>query len=487
MFTSDSKKIIMKNIILNTIKMKRVFVLTLATIISVAMVSCVQDDDFTIPTSLGNEENQMLNDLLNSSATPISIADLKNQFAFGQVTPILSDIYVKGYVTSSDATGNFYKEFFIQDNPSNPTAGMKVVLNQVDSYNQFNVGREVYIKLQGLYIGETRSGDDVITIGGQINEDGDEVDELTANQIPNHIFRSEVTETLVPMTLKLSDINDAHIGMYIMFENVQFPNDLAGESYVDPNDDFDTSRLIEGCDGFDYTYFPMETSAFASFKNTPLPTSSGGTISGVINKTFNGSNTVLVLNSIEDVNLTDSKCEPLDINDFTTIFEEDFQEAIDNTNLDITDWTNFAEEGGELWTEQVFSGNGYTEFSGFRTNDDVNIGWLVSPGIDMDAQDNEFLNFKTAQHHLDSVDNTLEVFVSTDYDGSNVLAATWMPIEANLANINDSWYAFKDSGLIDISGYSGTLYVAFKFVGSGNDTTLDGAYFVDDFRVLGTN
>jgi hypothetical protein len=484
MFTSDSKKIIMKKIILNTIKMKRVFALTLATILSAAMVSCVHDDDFTIPETLGTEENQRLNDLLNSNATTISIADLKNQFTFGQATKIQSDIYVKGYVTSSDATGNFYKEFFIQDNPSNPTAGMKVVLNQVDSYNQFNVGREVYIKLQGLYIGETRSGDDVITIGGQINEDGDEVDELTANQIPNHIFRSEVTETLVPMTLKLSDVNDAHIGMYIMFENAQFSNSLAGESFVDPNDDFDTSRLIESCDGFDYTYFPMETSAFANFKNVILDTNAGGTIAGVINKTFNGSNTVLVLNSIEDVNLTNSKCEPLDINDFTTIFEEDFQEAIDDTNLDIADWTNFAEEGGELWTEQVFGGNGYTEFSGFRTFDAVNIGWLVSPGIDMDAQDNELLNFKTAQHHLDSVDNTLEVFVSTDYDGTNVLAATWMPIEANLANINDSWYSFKDSGLIDISGYSGTLHVAFKFVGSGTDTTLDGTYFVDDFRVL---
>lgn len=474
----------MKNIELKINKMKSVLTIVLA--FGLIMVSCVQDDDFTVPESLGNEENAGLQALLSSSSTLVSIDDVKNQFSFGEATEILSDIYVKGYVTSSDATGNFYKEFFIQDQPSNPTAGMKVVLNMVDSYNQFNVGREVYIKLKGLYVGETRSGDDVIAIGGSPNVDGDEVEDISAAQIPSHIFRSEMTEVLTPLTLDFSQVNDSHIGMFLSFENVQFPDELAGESFVDSNDDFDTSRTMESCLGFDYVYFPLETSAFASFKNIPLPTGSGGTIAGVISKTFNGSNTVLVLNSLDDVQLTDSKCAPLDINDFEIIFEEDFQEAIDNTNLDIADWTNFAEVGGELWTEQVFSGNGYAEFSGYLTGDAVNIGWLVSPGIDMDAQDNEFLNFQTAQHHLDSVDNTLEVFVSTDFSG-DVLSATWEPIEANLAGISDSWYQFKDSGLIDISSHSGTLHVAFKVVGSGTNTSLDGAYFVEDFRILGTN
>ncbi len=180
----------------------------------------------------------------------------------------------------------------------------------------------------------------------------------------------------------------------------------------------------------------------------------------------------------------DARCTPLDINDLSVVFEEDFDTAIDDTILDIAGWTNFAEEGGKLWSEQVFNGNGYADFNSFQTDDDINIGWLVSPGIDMDGQDNEFLNFKTAQHHLTSADNTLEVFVSTDYDGSDVLAATWEPITANLASLSDSWFAFIDSGLIDISSYSGTLYVAFKVVGSGTDTNLDGGYFVEDFKVL---
>ena len=477
----------MKNIISQTMKFNRILTLIMVTVATLAMFSCVQDDDFTVPTSLGDENNQGLAALLSSSATPMAIAELKDQFVFRQATEIVSDVYVKGYVSSSDATGNFYKEFFIQDHPTNPTSALKVVLNLTDSYNQFNFGREVYINLKGLYLGETRSGDDVIGIGGKPSDDGEEIEEITANQIPKHVFRSEVTETISPKVLTFSQINDSHVGMFVMVENVQFPNSLQGESYVDESDDFDTSRMMESCEGFSYVNFPLETSSFASFKNVILTTDAGGTIAGVISKTFNGSNIVMVLNSLDDVNLTGSKCEPLNINDFTVIYEEDFDAAVDNTNLDLPGWTNFAEVGGELWTEQVFSGNGYAEFSGYFTGDDVNIGWLISPGIDMDAQSNEFLNFQTAQHHLDSPANTLEVFVSTDFNGTDVLAATWLPIEANLAKQSDSWYSFQDSGLIDISSYTGTLYVAFKVVGSGTDTQLDGAYHVEDFRVLGTN
>jgi len=456
----------------------------LGSLFILGILSCVQDGDFKEPSLLGEENNKELAHLLSSTATSISISDLKNQFVYGEATQIISDIFVKGYVTSSDATGNFYKEIFLQDRPVEPTAAIKLVLNQTDTYNQFNIGREVYIKLQGLFLGETRSGDGVITIGGKKNSDGDEVELLTVNQIPEHVFRSEITEVMEPVRLKFSQISRYHIGMFVRAENIQFPISLSGESYVDPQDDFDTIRMLESCEGFGYVNFPMETSAFADFKNVVLPTEAGGAISGVINKTYNGSDFVLVLNGLNDVRLTGSKCAPLNISDFNVIFEEDFNTATDNINLGFAYWTNFAETGSELWTEQVYRANGYAEFSGYSTGDAINIAWLISPGLDMDIQSNEFLNFKTAQHHLDSADNSLEIYVSTNYDGVNVLAAQWESVDANLASISDAWYAFVDSGLIDISTYAGTLYVAFKVQGSGTNSLLDGAYHIDDFKVL---
>lgn len=468
-------------------KTNKLIIFLLAVVTSISFTSCVEDGDFEVPNNLGAEENRALQALLDAAtagtANEISITNLKGLFVNGQVTEITSDIFVKGYVTSSDKSGNFYKEFFIQDSPSNPTAAIKVVTEFVDSYNKFNFGREVYINLKGLYIGEVRSGDGVIAIGGDRNID-DEVENLSIIKTQEVILRSATTEEIVPLNVTFSQINNSHVGMFVKVENAHFPENLAGKTYVDADDQFDTQRTLESCDGFGFSNFILETSAFASFKFMVLP-SGGGSISAVVSKTFNGSDLVLALNTVTDVDMNGAKCSPLDINDFSVVLEENFDSGTDNTNLNFPGWTNFAEVGSELWTEQIFSGNGYAEFSGFRTNDAVNIGWLVSPGVDMSAHSQVFVNFMLAQHHLDDdQNNTLEVFVSTDFDGTNVTSATWNPITVNIPTESDSWYQFKDAGLVDLSSYTGTLYVGFKYVGSGTDTNLDGAYMIDDFRVL---
>ena len=468
--------------------MKKIKFRTFAAVIITCLVTvaCVQDDDFTIPSSIGNEENENLTNLLSrieaGEVQLITIDQLKAQFiSDDEATEITSEIAVKGYVSSSDATGNFYKEFFIQDAAQDATSAIKISLNQVDSYNQFNMGREVYIYLKDLYLGEANGGDGVYTIGGDMNSDG-EVEALTANEVPMYLFRSENSYTIVPKVVSALSSND--VGIFVTLNDVEFTTSGVGQPYVSPTDDYDTQRTIQRCTGFNYSTFLMETSAFASFKNEILP-SGGGSISGVVSKDYYGDNLVLALNTSDDVLMDGSRCELLDINDFTEIISEDFQSAIHNTNLDFPGWTNFAEEGAWVWRERVYSGNGYTEFSTYNSPDDVNIAWLISPGVDLDAQENEFLNFKMAQHHLQSDLNTAEVFISTDFDGSNVLGATWISVSANLPSQSNSWYQFVDSGLIDLSSYSGTLHVAFKVTGSGTDQTLDGAYQLDDFTILG--
>ena len=74
--------------------------------------------------------------------------------------------------------------------------------------------------------------------------------------------------------------------------------------------------------------------------------------------------------------------------------------------------------------------------------------------------------------------------VSTDFDGTNVTTAIWEKQNVAVPGEDIPWYAFQDVGLIDVSSYSGNLYVAFKYVGSGTDTSLDGGYFVDDVLFL---
>ena len=454
---------------------------------AVFVVSCQQEDVFDIPYGLGAEENQMLATLLSDvesgTMSIYSIAQLKDLHVSGEVTEITSDLVMKGYVTSSDATGNFYKEIYLQNDSASPTDAIRVLIDVSDSYNMFNLGREVYINLKGLYVGEYRTGDGVISIG-EFDAGQNRISNIREAVVKNHILRSSTISELTPLLVKFSDISDAHIGMIVEVANVSVVSSQVGKPYVDPNDSYDTQRTLEACEGFGKTSFILETSAFANFKQNLLPAGTG-TISGIVSKTYNGDNLVMMLNSINDVNLTGEPCSLLNINDFEKVLDETFDNVVDNSNFDYAGWVNYAEVGGELWTEQFYSGNGYVEFSGFRTGDDVNIGWLVTPAFDLTGVNSAYINFKLAQHHLDDEENnTLEVFVSTDFDGSDVLAANWDKINVTIPGEDVSWYAFQDVGLVDVSSYSGNLYVAFKYIGSGNDTSLDGGYFVDDVLFL---
>ncbi len=461
-----------------------------AAVASLTIIGCVQDDEFTVPSSLGNEENQNLNTLMSriesGAVQMITIGQLKSQFVSDEdATEISSEIAIKGYVSSSDASGNFYKEFFIQDAAENATAAVKIALNQVESYNQFNIGREVYVYLKDLYLGEANSGDGVFTIGGTVNTDG-EVEALTANQVPMYLFRSSTTQTIVPK--QVTGLSSDDIGIFVTIDNAEFPTNASGLPYVSPTDDYDTQRTVQRCSGFDYATFMLETSAFASFKNEVLP-SGGGSISGIVSKTYNGSDLVLALNSTADVQMGGSRCELLDINDFSAIFEDDFQTYSNYSDI-AGGWTNYLEAGNRKWRAKTTydnqnNGSKIAYMSAYNTGDSSNISWLITPVIDLDAQGAEFVKFKSSNSYSDN--SELELLISTDWDGSQatIETSTWSALTTTIVSDDEYYQNWVDSGLTDLSTFSGNAYIALKYTGGGNDYT--GTFEIDDFQVLVQN
>lgn len=169
------------------------------------------------------------------------------------------------------------------------------------------------------------------------------------------------------------------------------------------------------------------------------------------------------------------------------IFSEDFPEPeIDyNATFDFEGWTNFAETGTKLWIERDFNNDGYIQFSPFGSGQASNIGWAITPAITIQEEANAVLSFSSASNFVDNPENKLEVFIATDYDGTNVLAATWVELEAVVANNTTNNYTYIPSGEIDLSSYSGTVHIAFKVTGNG--TTLDGLFQVDKVKVYSNN
>ena len=450
--------------------MKLITKISIASLLILFAFSCVQDDDYAVPQSIGLEENQKLVELLaeieSGSADLMTISEVKNLFVNGEVNEIESNLVVRGFVSSSDYTGNFYKEFYMQDEIENPSAGIKVSINQVDSYNQFNVGREVYIKLQGLSIGETNSGDGVIAIGGGGNAAGDEVSEISENRASDCILRSSNSFSLVPLALNLSDINDSHIGLYVSGLSAQFSAGLDGLTYVDPDEDYDTQRDLESC--VDSGTLKLETSAFSNFNDSMLPTNGSGTISGIITRDYFGDNRVMMLNTKDDVNFDSSRCDPL--------FADDF------SSNNLNNWMVVNVNGEQEWEITPYGNPAPSaKISGYSGGSNANEDWLITNVIDVSSLSTVTLNFQSVVRYNGP---SLEVYASSDYSGGDPTTdGNWSELSVILDTDNSSWSSWTDSGNVDLSSYAGgNLYIAFKYVSTSSASA---TYEIDNVLLTG--
>src|SRR5690606_34015764 len=87
-------------------------------------ISCVNTDDFEIPLPKAEEP------VIEGNLT--TIATVKSHYSF-QANTIYNfrdtNAYFVGYVISSDESGNFYKKLIVQDKPSNPGAGIQILVD----------------------------------------------------------------------------------------------------------------------------------------------------------------------------------------------------------------------------------------------------------------------------------------------------------------------------------------------------------------------
>ena len=166
------------------------------------------------------------------------------------------------------------------------------------------------------------------------------------------------------------------------------------------------------------------------------------------------------------------------------LYQENFNESVDNTTFDLPMWTNFNEVGTRKWSEQKFYDNGYAEFSAFSSGQLINVGWLISPSINMDLHNGEKLSFQAAQNFLRSRENSLELLISTNFDGTNVLNADWINIPVVTPTPDTPRFDFINSGVVDLSKYKGNLHFAFKVKGSGTNSNLSGTYQIDNVGIF---
>ena len=476
------------------IRVQKNRMLSLIVIAILLVNSCVKGDDFDVPDISITEPNIPQEQITTFRAMKSLYDQAVNG---GNATVVINDeldLYIVGYVVSSDKAGNFFEELIIQNktdagSPDNdPRLGFKIDINVSSLSDTYQFGQKVYVKMNGLTIGET-SG--VITIG---KGDAVNVKQIQANEYKEIVIRSNDIATMTPKITGLADLTEFDENTLIQLNNMQLNRFELGATFASESfDEFDGLRLLESCDSG--ISMIMQTSTFSDFKSLIVPQGKG-MVTGVFSRDFRDDFNVLVINSSADINFDSTeRCDPMELTcglastvGSNNLLYEDFESQRNNNPIVIDGWTNYIEAGTEAWeayssTSTNASLGRSARFQASSSGDDSNIGWLITPAINLDAQDGETLRFKTSNSLADS--SYMEVLYSLDWDGTEAgvaLAAWGILSAAYVVKDTDSFVPWFSSGNLDLSCVSGTMHIAFKFTGSGQDT-FDGIYELDEISI----
>ena len=203
-----------------------------------------------------------------------TIADLKARLtSTGTTVAITDDVIIEGVVVMDDRSGNFYQQIAIQD----ATGGILLRIAGNNHFNEYPVGRKIYVKARGLYLGEYGR---MIQLGGGVEPGGGGVTLLAVNLRDQHIIKGPLNQPLVPRVVTVSQLGtslqDPYVNTLVKLENFEFASGELNKNYAD--DDQSGNRIIQGCTTPTTNRLTLRTSNYANFATIPVPQGNGDII-----------------------------------------------------------------------------------------------------------------------------------------------------------------------------------------------------------------
>lgn len=207
------------------IVMNRLFKLFLGAAVGVLFVGCYNDYEKPAPGKVYTDAD------FDKENTYISIKDLKSEFyaqtgtslGNGDVASWTVDraLYTRGKVISTDRYGNVYKSVYLYDEESESAIELKL---NTGNYLSYPVGRRVFVKLQGLVIGNYRGMVSIGTKSSDPSYSNDNIENFI--MIDEHVFRGEQigmtkADTLVVTKADYTSLTDEALGRLVRFEGVE--------------------------------------------------------------------------------------------------------------------------------------------------------------------------------------------------------------------------------------------------------------------------
>lgn len=383
-------------------------------------------------------------------AANTTIAELIAMHEIGSVDSYIhlsedsADIIICGIVTTSDKHGNCYKFINIEDG----TGGIQIKINNTALYNKYRVGQRVYVKCNGLDLGDYRK---LPQLGYWANDKMEPIPSAKANL---YLFCDGVPEAVEPQLVMTSipsadAIPATWYNRLVKLENCYFVDGGTG-NYCDPN--AASSRDIKMADGSTIT---MRTSNYADFISETLPAGNGNVV-GILTR-YN-STVQIVIRDLDDVQdfVTPPHTETLfSVGDYHSAFSNGWLQS----------------GSGSEW--DIFSNSSFTGFF-INANSTLTDRWLISPSIDLSAVSTPTLAF---DHRITGTgsNETMKLYYTTDYTG-DASTTTWH--ELPISQFNTSTLVGYSVEL-PADALTSNFRFAFRYNGSGN------AWYVNGINVKG--
>lgn len=440
---------------------------------------CVKSPDFQIPD---------LEIMEDTTVETTNIASLIGAFKQSERDVLSFDPdntgVVSCYVISSDEAGNFYKTLVVQDKPENPVNGIEIKIDMRSYFTKYDVGRKIFLKIGGLSITRVKGK---YTLG--YLSSGNLV-EIPESLLDHYIRRSSESEEIVPKRIGLEEITPSLIHCFVTLEGVQFAKSDLNKSFAsEPYDKYYGGRLIQQCESRATT--TLFTSTFANYMSFVLPEQRFDLSAVLTIDDYSGA-IVLILNNLENLQILDDKrCDPEffncpDENRFEgrkLVYYEDFEALGSSRDIEKSGWENVnVNFGNGRFKKRRADENTFLQISAYDSNEYVMEVWLVSPPIDLDFSNDEYLTFDTRATYEEGL--LLTAWFSSDYV-DHIHQANWYQLEGEVSRgtRDGSNKAFYRSNPLSLGCVKGKVRLGFRYVGSdpGKSTTYD----IDNILILG--
>ncbi|MES2429476.1 MAG: DUF5689 domain-containing protein [Bacteroidota bacterium] len=219
-----------------------------------------------------------------------TIAQIKALHVSGQIEAFTEDDVISGVVNADDQSGNYYKQISIQDE----TGGITIRLDATNLYANYPVGRKIYIKLKGLFMGDYNS---LIQLGGAEDYSGTfpNVLGIPSAMLDTYIIKGSPGYTVPAKVVKISELDNSLQSMLIQIDSSEFAKADINKTYADAVGKLSANLNVEPCSGGKII---VRTSGFANFAAINVPDGNGPL--RAIYTTF-GSTKQLIIRDTSDV------------------------------------------------------------------------------------------------------------------------------------------------------------------------------------------